>query len=242
LDEIGDMSPVLQSKILRIIQEGTFERLGSNQTQKVNVRIIAATNINLKNAIKNKLFREDLYYRLNTVNIKLPSLKERDNDIVELANYFISKFNKEFKKSITKIPESTIRLLKSYNWPGNVKELENVIKQAVVISHSDILLNEYLNIRQFDREVPILKEKDLSENTSIQNRKKLKELIYNLAESKEENLFEYIESITIETVMQMKNNNQTQSAKVLGINRMTLRNKLKELKLQKDENKNKSDA
>ncbi len=241
LDEIGDMSPVLQSKILRIIQEGTFERLGSNQTQKVNVRIIAATNIVLKEAIENKQFREDLYYRLNTVNIKLPPLRERNNDIIELTNYFISKFNKEFQKSITKISEPTIKLLKDYNWPGNVRELENVIKHAVVISHSDILLSEYLNIPQSKDLI-----KQISSDTYLKNQgeneEKLKELICDLARSKEGKLLEYIESITIDTIMQMQNNNQTQSAKVLGINRMTLRNKLKELKLQEHENSNKLDA
>ncbi len=139
LDEIGDLPLELQSKLLRVLQEGEFERLGSSQTLKVDVRIIAATNRKLEEEVKKGDFREDLYYRLNVFPLNLPPLRERDSDIPLLVNHFISKYSKKIGREILKVPIQIMDALKRYSWPGNVRELENVIERAVILSENGIL-------------------------------------------------------------------------------------------------------
>jgi chemotaxis protein methyltransferase CheR len=139
LDEIGDLPLELQSKLLRVLQEGEFERLGSSQTIKVDVRIIAATNRKLEEEVKKGDFREDLYYRLNVFPLNLPPLRERDSDIPLLVNHFISKYSKKIGREILKVPIQIMDALKRYTWPGNVRELENVIERAVILSENGIL-------------------------------------------------------------------------------------------------------
>lgn len=134
LDEIGEIPIELQSKLLRVLQEGEFERLGNSNTTKVNVRVIAATNVNLLEAVAKGTFREDLYYRLNVFPIQIPSLRERKEDISLLTRHFLLKFNAQFGKKVEIITEHVIDSLMNYNWPGNVRELENVIERAVIIS------------------------------------------------------------------------------------------------------------
>ncbi|MCP5461914.1 MAG: sigma 54-interacting transcriptional regulator [bacterium] len=144
LDEIGDLPIALQSKLLRIIQEGEFERLGNPYTFKVNVRIIAATNRNLEQAVENGLFREDLYYRLNVFPIIIPPLRNRPDDIPLLINHFTGKFSARMGKKIISIPQNTLKMLTHYAWPGNVRELENIIERAVILSSSDTLATDEL--------------------------------------------------------------------------------------------------
>jgi transcriptional regulator with GAF, ATPase, and Fis domain len=139
LDEIGEMPLELQSKLLRVIQDGEFERLGSPRTIKVNVRIIAATNRNLEEEIKNGKFREDLYYRLNVFPITMPLLRQRREDIPLLVNYFVAKFNTKIGKKIEAVSRETMEALQEYGWPGNVRELESVIERAVIISQGNAL-------------------------------------------------------------------------------------------------------
>jgi len=134
LDEIGEMPLELQSKLLRVIQDGEFERVGSPNTIKTNVRIIAATNRNLEQEIKNGRFREDLYYRLNVFPITVPPLRLRREDLPLLVNHFVTKFNKKIGKRIETVSKDTLNLLQEYHWPGNVRELESVIERAVIIS------------------------------------------------------------------------------------------------------------
>ncbi|MEI6208155.1 MAG: sigma 54-interacting transcriptional regulator [Desulfuromonadales bacterium] len=134
LDEIGEMPLELQSKLLRVIQEGEFERLGSPRTIKTDVRIIAATNRNLGEEVKNGTFREDLFYRLNVFPITLPPLRQRKDDIPLLVNHFVAKFNKKICRKIATVSSDTLNSLKEYHWPGNVRELESVIERAVIIS------------------------------------------------------------------------------------------------------------
>jgi transcriptional regulator with GAF, ATPase, and Fis domain len=129
----------LQCKLLRVIQDGEFERLGSPRTIKVNVRVIAASNRNLEEEVKNGRFREDLFYRLNVFPITIPSLRKRTDDIPLLVNHFITKFNKKNSKKITNISKDTMKALQEYYWPGNVRELENVIERAVIISQGPTL-------------------------------------------------------------------------------------------------------
>jgi Nif-specific regulatory protein len=144
LDEIGDFSMNLQVKLLRIIQFKEFERVGGTETIKANVRIIVATNKNLEEQIKEKLFREDLYYRINVFPIFLPPLRERKDDIMLLADYFLEQFARENNKRITRISTPAIEMLTSYHWPGNVRELENCIERAILLCNDDVIRSEHL--------------------------------------------------------------------------------------------------
>jgi PAS domain S-box-containing protein len=139
LDEIGEMPLELQSKLLRVVQDGEFERLGSPRTIKVDVRIIAASNRNLEEEIKNGRFREDLFYRLNVFPITIPPLRQRTEDIPLLVNHFIAKFNKKMGKKIEAVSKDTLNVLEGYHWPGNVRELESVIERAVITSQGTVL-------------------------------------------------------------------------------------------------------
>src|SRR5437667_159809 len=134
LDEIGDMSASTQAKILRVLQEHEFERLGGTRTLKVDVRLVAATNRDLSSMVQSAQFREDLYYRLNVVSIEMPPLRERKEDIVPLANAFIRKFAGELKKKIDGIEPEAQKMLMRYNWPGNIRELENTIERAMLLA------------------------------------------------------------------------------------------------------------
>lgn len=144
LDEIGDFPVNLQVKLLRIIQFKEFERLGGNETLKTNVRIIVATNKNLEKEIEEGIFREDLYYRINVFPIYLPPLRERKDDIMQLADHFLEKYAAENKKKITRISTPAIDMLTSYHWPGNIRELENCIERAVLLCDGDVVRSEHL--------------------------------------------------------------------------------------------------
>ncbi len=144
LDEIGEMAPSLQAKLLRVLQEREFERVGGNKTIHVDIRVIAATNRDLKEMSKMGTFRQDLYYRLNVVSIRTPALRERKEDIPLLASYFVRKHSERVKRKVSGISPKAHRLLASYDWPGNVRELENAIERAVVLGVSDIVLPEDL--------------------------------------------------------------------------------------------------
>lgn len=139
LDEIGDLSPAMQVKLLRVLQEKEFERIGGSETIAVNIRVVTATNRNLEKAIAEGKFREDLYYRLNVFSIYLPPLRERKTDIMLLANHFINKYSKENGKDIRRISTPAIDMLMAYHWPGNVRELENVIERAVLLCRDKVI-------------------------------------------------------------------------------------------------------
>jgi len=139
LDEIGDISPATQVRLLRVLQEKTFERIGGTSTIKVDVRIIAATSRNLEKAMSEGKFREDLYYRLNVFPIALPPLRERRSDIILLADHFIQKYNAIYRKNVKRISTAAINMMMMYHWPGNVRELENCIERAVLTSTDDVI-------------------------------------------------------------------------------------------------------
>src|SRR3984893_15184089 len=134
LDEIGDVPPAIQVKLLRILQEREFERLGSNKVKHIDVRVLAATNVDLREALEQGTFREDLYYRLNVLPINIPALRERKEDIPFLAEHFVKKLSKDVGGRIESISETAIQKLLQYHWPGNVRELENVIERSMVLS------------------------------------------------------------------------------------------------------------
>ena len=139
MDEIGDLSPATQAKLLRVLQEGEFERLGGTRTLKVDVRLVAATNADLTALVREKRFREDLFYRLNVITIQIPPLRERREDIPLLAQHFLRRFAAKNAKAISGFTEEALDLLQTYAWPGNVRELENVVERAVVLSRSSMI-------------------------------------------------------------------------------------------------------
>src|SRR5580698_512934 len=139
LDEIGDMPLELQPKLLRALQEREFERLGSNQTVRINVRVVAATNQDLRQLVNKKLFRADLFYRLNVIPLVLPPLRERVQDIQPLTEFFVAKFAASLNKPIDVIPDEVIEVLKAHDWPGNIRELQNFIERAVLFSPGSVL-------------------------------------------------------------------------------------------------------
>jgi Nif-specific regulatory protein len=144
LDEIGDLSPALQIKLLRVLQEREFERVGGTSTTKVDVRVIAATNSDLERLIEQVRFRQDLYYRLNVFPIHIPPLRERKTDILLLADYFVEKYSKANHKDVRRISTPAIDMLMAYHWPGNVRELENCIERAVLLSDDDVIHGHHL--------------------------------------------------------------------------------------------------
>jgi DNA-binding NtrC family response regulator len=146
LDEIGNMTPSTQTKVLRVLQEREFERLGGSRTVKVDVRLVAATNKNLEGAIQRGEFREDLYYRLNVVNVTVPPLRERKEDIIPLASHFIDRFAKELKKDVRGLEPAAVRALKRHTWPGNIRELENTIERAVLMAEGRFLQEDDVNL------------------------------------------------------------------------------------------------
>lgn len=144
LDEVGDMPPATQAKILRILQDGQFQRVGGNETLRVNVRIIAATNHNLEQMIEQGKFRRDLFYRLRGVTLRLPPLRERKEDIPELAQYFLLRFNCQLGTAVQSIAAETLRKLQAYRWPGNIRELQSVIRESLIVSTGPTLLPDFL--------------------------------------------------------------------------------------------------
>jgi DNA-binding NtrC family response regulator len=146
LDEIADMTPVTQAKVLRVLQEKEFERLGSNESVKTDVRIISATNRDLTARMREGLFREDLYYRLNVVSIRLPPLRERDGDIELLIRFFLAKSCAEMNKKMRVIQPDAMKVLTTYRWPGNIRELENAIQRAVLLSEGEVITREELSL------------------------------------------------------------------------------------------------
>jgi len=139
LDEVGDMSPTLQVKILRVLQEHQFERIGGTRPLKVNIRVLAATNQDLKKMVQQGRFREDLYYRLNVIPIKIPPLRERSGDIPILINHFLSEFSRKKKRKVLRVSPEALRCLTGYAWPGNVRELENLMERLVILVDGDTI-------------------------------------------------------------------------------------------------------
>uniref|UniRef100_A0A7C4XL39 GAF domain-containing protein n=1 Tax=candidate division WOR-3 bacterium TaxID=2052148 RepID=A0A7C4XL39_UNCW3 len=177
LDEIGDLALETQSKLLRVLQEREFERLGGNKTIRVDVRVIAATNQNLEEKIKQKSFREDLYYRLNVFPIYIPPLRERKDDILILAEHFLYYYSRQMNKNIKKLSDKVIERLLDYCWPGNVRELQNVIERAVVLTNSDVLENDALMLPEEPPEIPFTFDRGLKEAVDDFKIRYIKEVI-----------------------------------------------------------------
>lgn len=204
LDEISEIPLSTQVKLLRFLQERTFERVGGNETLTVDVRVIAATNRDLRKAMEANAFREDLYYRLDVVRIDLPPLRARPSDIPMLAQHFLEKYARENGREIVGFTDEAIRALLSYSWPGNVRELENAIERAVVLSNE-----ERLGVEAFERTNSLAHAGDLSA------------LIPGIS-------LKEIERIAIEKTLAATNGSRAKTAEILGISRRTLQYRLKE--------------
>lgn len=220
LDEIGDMSLNLQAKLLRAIEKKVIKRVGGVVDIPINARIISATNKNLEEMVEEGTFRRDLYHRLNVVTIHLPSLKERSDDVILLANYFIDQFNKEFGKSVKKISKELIHFFKGYPWPGNIRELRNAIERAVLLSEDgNLSLPDFSNLIN---SVPVN-----SNNNKLSNLPpELIRIDLNYATIDLKKLNRYYAKLVLEKV----NGNKSQAAKLLGISRPKLDLLLKDLK------------
>jgi len=163
LDEIGDLPLELQPKLLRALQEQEFERLGSSQTIRVNVRVVAATNQDLSKLVANKQFRLDLYYRLNVIPINLPPLRERVQDIPLLVDYFVRKLSARLNRSIDLIPDEAMDVLKAHDWPGNIRELQNFIERAVVFSPESVLRLPLTDLKQMTKQSSVSGSRTLAD-------------------------------------------------------------------------------
>ncbi len=232
LDEIGDMSLSTQAKLLRILQEKSFERLGGRETIRVDIRFIVATNKDLEEAISKGEFREDLYYRLNVVSIKIPPLRERKEDIPALVSYFLRKFNRELKKRVVGITPGAMEKISFYGWPGNVRQLENVLKRAMLLCQGEWILDDQL----------LLEVEERRESGEVRDRRTFENLVDSLFEELTGNplaqegldMVSAIEKGLIIRALQKTNGNQVQAASLLGINRSTLRGKMDRYHIKKE--------
>jgi len=210
LDEIGEITPAMQVKLLRVIQEKEIERVGGTETHKIDVRIITATNRDLKAEVQAGRFREDLYYRLKVVPVEVPPLRKRSDDIPELATYFVQRFGNELGKGQIRISVETMELLQRYSWPGNVRELQNVIERAVILCTEPIIVPELLPLEVLSPGSEHEGEGNIEEDQSAIT---LPETGLDL---------EAVERSLIRQAIERAEGNQTQAARLLGISRYTL--------------------
>lgn len=230
MDEVGDMSLSTQAKVLRVVQEGDFERLGGSETIKVDVRIIAATNKNLEKEVDAGRFRKDLYWRLKIFSIHLPPLRNRLEDIPLLVDYFVGRFCGEYSKTaIQYVSDAAIKKLMSHFWSGNVRELKNTIRRAVLLCAGDVLLEDHLIA--MESKSNYTNEDDQPEQLIKELKDKMENLIPEMLKISETNthanIIEIVEEILISHALKMCDNNQVKASKMLGISRNTLRHRMK---------------
>lgn len=212
LDEIGEIDPATQVKLLRALSERSIERVGSNSPIKVDVRLLAATNRDLRAMVDEGTFREDLFFRLNVISLKMPTLRDRPEDIILLANAFLREFAEENERPIKPLSDAAIRVLLAYNWPGNVRELRTTIEHGVVMSNDPVI--DVTHLPQ-----------------SLNETRELRETPHNHAPAPTEFNLHSLESGAIRRALAETSDNRTQAAELLGISRRTLQRKIKELGL-----------
>ncbi|MEM9444235.1 MAG: sigma-54 dependent transcriptional regulator [Verrucomicrobiota bacterium] len=238
LDEIGEMPMPIQSKLLRVLQDGEFTRVGGNQTFKTDVRIIAATNRNLWQAVQKKEFREDLYYRLNVVTIKLPPLKNRVEDLPSLVSYFINKWRHRNNSGASHISQEALEIISNYNWPGNVRELENCIQRAMVLATGDTILPQDLpfeiaqSAAQSQADTPVSDSPQIP--SPLNNTDRAYDLLFQTARQDPD--FQLLPSAEREFIiraLELTSGNQVKASELLGITRATLRKRIEKFAIQK---------
>jgi DNA-binding NtrC family response regulator len=214
LDEIGDMNPFLQSKILRVLENQTFMRVGGEREIKVDIRIVAATNKDLETMVREGFFRKDLYYRLKVMVVEMPPLRDRLEDILLLSNLFIEENNKEFNKNIKGFSNEAKKLMVQYSWPGNVRELKNVIERAMILTDQEVITPKHLpfELKQTEKFIHGNTEHEISEKTDDMS-------------------LENVEKIHLSKVLKRLEWNKSKASKFLGISRATLRAKIKKYNL-----------
>jgi transcriptional regulator with GAF, ATPase, and Fis domain len=219
LDEIGDIPPETQVRLLRVIQEREFTPLGDTTPRRVDVRIIAATNIDLKEAVKHGTFREDLYYRLSVVPIELPPLRDRREDVLPLAQHFIGKYNEENGRTVSEqIAPEVLALLEAHSWPGNVRELENAIERAVVIAPSNEITRQCLRQEISDPQSALDSSREGSSTIAVQDI------------GRGINFYDEVRRFEIDLIrraLEQTGGHQSRAARLLGMNATTLNSKIK---------------
>jgi nitrogen regulation protein NR(I) len=241
LDEIGDMTPATQTKILRVLQSGMFERVGGNSPIRVDVRVIAATNKPLEEAVAARQFREDLFYRLNVVRIHIPPLRDRREDVRLLVNYFLKKFARDQQGAPKSISSSAVKLLEQYHWPGNVRELENIVRRALVVSKGDAILLSELppEITSHGSSAtsasPAASLPGASGDSTGNDVVGLARRLFQWA--RKDPKMKVIPAVERELVIQAlkeTSGNQVQAARMLGITRATLRKRIEKFGIQRE--------
>lgn len=232
LDEIGDLSHNVQVKLLRFLETKKFERVGGTRTVEVDVRIITATNKDLKKSVEEKIFREDLYFRISVVPVVIPPLRERTSDIPILVKHFVEKFGREFRKKKLSVTDKAIRLLQEYPWPGNVRELENCIERAAIISDGEIIEPQHLNLQWFLSEAKKPIHRDGKRSKYSREMIKFESALKSgsLEESRAQGI-KLAEKIRIMEALKESNQNELKTSEMLGISRKELSRKIKEFEL-----------
>ncbi len=233
LDEIGELSPLLQAKLLRVLEDQVIRRVGGVRDMQVDVRVVAASNRDLEKAVREGQFRQDLYYRLAIIAIFIPPLRERTEDILPLVDFFINLYNRKFKKSVRGISPETRRLLLAHNWPGNVRELKNSIERAMILEEEFILRPIYMPFAVGEAARSGLTAFEASSATGDGAGKALPNgrVLPRLYIPEEGTSLEEVERAMVEMAMRQANNNQTHAARLLDISRDALRYKLKKFEL-----------
>ncbi|MCP4345675.1 MAG: sigma-54-dependent Fis family transcriptional regulator [Desulfobacterales bacterium] len=219
LDEIGEISTHIQVKMLRAVQDKVFKSVGGNEDISVDIRIISATNKELEKEVIKGTFREDLFYRLNVIEIKMPPLRERKNDLRILAQHFLDKYSREMGKEVTKISSYAIDLLNKYDFPGNVRELENLIERSVALSNTNILLPDSLALSMHKRRWKKKEEKDVLDLDAVEHGVSLEAILEN------------IEKAYLNRALEVSRGDKKKAAKLLGINLRSLRYRLDKLEI-----------
>jgi two-component system response regulator AtoC len=229
LDEIGELSPLLQAKLLRVLEDQVIRRVGGIKDMQVDVRVIAASNRDLEKAVREKQFRQDLYYRLAIIAIFIPPLRDRRDDIMPLVEFFIDRYNRRFKKSIRGITEETRRLILAHNWPGNVRELKNTIERGMILEDEPLLRPLYLpfSVGESGGRTVFERTSPADGGQPLPNGRTLPRLYIPEGGTS----LEQVEHAMVELAMRQANNNQTHAAKLLDISRDALRYKLKKFGL-----------
>jgi len=232
LDEVGDMSPLVQGKVLRLLQEQKFERVGGNETIATDVRIVSATNQDLEQMAEDGEFRSDLFYRLNGYTITLPPLRDREGDRVLLIEHFLALLNKQLEKRVKGISPGALQRLLDYEWPGNVRELQGVLRQALLKCSGDVLLEDALPQEVSPSAVKQVTPTSASNGTFAEpSSKGYRQFFEERLSASTKDLYaealEKMEKELLSQVLQHSNGNQSEAARILGITRGSLRNKIR---------------
>jgi two-component system nitrogen regulation response regulator GlnG len=232
LDEIGDMALATQTKILRVLQQGEIQRVGGTETIRVDVRIIAATNKDLEEMVKAKLFREDLYYRLNVVRIKMPPLRERSEDIPQIVDFCLQSLVKQKKTRVSKVSPEAMAVLVRHRWPGNVRELENVIYRSAVIAQGDAILVKDLPVEIRSTEVPEAPSAEAPAPAPVIPARptltQALDLVFEQLKTGDEPMMARIEREMIIRAVAGENGDEARAAKLLGLTRAIIQKRAKE--------------